>query len=179
MQTLQQDTSFRTQYFDIFPTSCGMYDLALYGPEEHKVIETIKSEHEEFILDEFPMLKDAINECILFYCQHTGLKLAEITQYHITTMGVNDKVEETKYDDSLITIQYYPVFEPGSADLWVRSPFNIPRDHVEKTTLATAPSEKFVLGQGRLIIYPSSVHHFTEANQTENRICITFKTKKK
>ena len=83
MQTLQQDTSFRTQYFDIFPTSCGMYDLALYGPEEHKVIETIKSEHEEFILDEFPMLKDAINECILFYCQHTGLKLAEITQYDI------------------------------------------------------------------------------------------------
>jgi len=61
----------------------------------------------------------------------------------------------------------------------VQSPFNIPRDHVEKTTLATAPSEKFVLGPGRCIIYPSSVTHFTEENPTENRVCITFKTKLK
>ena len=34
MQTLQQDTTFRTQHFHIFPTITGMYDLAQYNPAE-------------------------------------------------------------------------------------------------------------------------------------------------
>ena len=180
MQTLQQDTTFRTQHFHIFPTITGMYDLAQYNPAEMtQVIMKMQNEHEEFILDEFPNLKKAIDECILFYCQETGLKLAEVTSYHVTNLGVGDKVEMASYDDSFLTVQYYPIFDEGSADLWVQSPFNVPRDHVEKTTLATAPSEKFVLSPGRCIIYPSSVKHFTEENPTENRVCITFKTKRK
>jgi len=180
MKTLQQDTAFRTQHFHIFPTITGMYDLSQYHPAEMtQVIMKVQNEHDEFILDEFPNLKKAIDECILFYCQETGMKIAEVSGYHIKTFGIGDKVSPENYDDSFLTVQYYPIFDEGSADLWVQSPFNIPEDHVEKITLANAPSEKFVLGAGRCIIYPSSVKHFTEENPTENRVCITFKTKRK
>ena len=101
MQTLQQDTTFRTQHFHIFPTITGMYALAQYNQAEMtQVIMKMQNEHEEFILDEFPNLKKAIDECILFYCQETGLKLAEVTSYHVTNLGVGDKVEMASYDDS-------------------------------------------------------------------------------
>ena len=62
----QTDTLHPSEFFSIFPTCVGMFDLTQFHPaEEQKVYNLINLDSvEENVLETLPLLKKAINDCI-------------------------------------------------------------------------------------------------------------------
>jgi|13_taG_2_1085334.scaffolds.fasta_scaffold01142_20 hypothetical protein len=178
----QTDTLHPSEFFSIFPTCVGMFDLTGYHPaEEPKVFDLInKDSVEENVLDTLPLLKKSINDCIKSYTNEYSVEYHEVADSYYENIESGKGVDSKSFDNSLFIGHYFPTAQKESIDLIVEAPFNNPiSTPVEKSlSLYTAPSEKFIIDKGRLIITPAHLARHITPNKLDHAVnMITFTTK--
>ena len=178
----QTDTLHPSEFFSIFPTCVGMFDLTQFHPaEEQKVYNLINIDSvEENVLETLPLLKKAMNDCIKAYTNEYSVEYHELADSKYETIESGKGTEPKAFDNSLFVGHYFPSAQKESIDLIVEAPFNNPiATPVDKSlSLYTAPSEKFIIDRGRLIITPAHLVRYITPNKLEHAVnMITFTTK--
>lgn len=177
----QTDTLHPSEYFSIFPTCVGMYDIRGYHPaEEPKVMTLIQTEQEASVLDTLPLLKKSINDCIKAYTNEYGVDYHEVNESTYEVLKPGEGLDSKSFDNSLFVGYYFPTAPKDSIDLILEPPFRNPiQTPAEKSvSIYTAPSEKFIVDIGRCIITPAYLARHITPNQSESAVnVITFTTK--
>lgn len=179
-----------------FPTTVMVFDLSHHNLSEyfenlsqdsslinHGLIGKGKSSYGSDIdqvldLEDLQLLKKDIQECIDYYSYKLGLQKCHIVNSWFNTMSIGGNVVKHRHEASIISGAYYPKAEAGSVALQFDSPtrpYKMCEIH-EQLTEYTAESEKVDCIQGQLVLFPSYLDHFSETNETEERITVSFNT---
>lgn len=177
----QTDTLHPSEFFQIYPTLISMFDLKNYHPaEEPKVYNLINSVQEGNVLDTLPLLKKSINDCIKAYTNEYGIEYHEIKDSFYDVIESGQGVEPKAYKDEVFVGHYWPTASKDVIDLIVSPPYDNPiKTPIDKSvSLYTAPSEKFIIDQARLIITPAHLSRHITPNKSDKPVnMITFTTK--
>jgi hypothetical protein len=175
-----------SDYFHIFPTLIGMYDLRNYHPaEEQKVMGFADKPLEELegnILESkrLFLLKNNINECLKAYSAEYGADYYEIKESWLERHSSN--VPERTFDVENTFVGYYFPKLPSTntTQFVVDSPFKNPLHvPIEKSvSIYTAPNEKFNLDGGKLLITPAYLNRYITVNEPNTFDMIVFTVKK-
>lgn len=181
----QTDSLHDSDYFQIFPTVIGMYNLSGYHPaEEPKVISmTAKSDiefnSEKDFLDEnnLLLLKQNINDCIKAYSNEYGVDYYEIK--HSWYERISSTTDGRKYPNDTFVGYYFPKVPFNSAGLIVDPPFKSPiqKPSEKSVSIYTAPNEKFIINSGHLIITPAYLNRYFTVNESNTIDMIVFTVK--
>jgi len=176
-----------SDYFHIFPTLIGMYDLRNFHPaEEQKILsmsqkDVIDLETETDFLESnrLYLLKNNINECLKAYSAEYGADYYEIK--HSWYERHSSNVSERTFSNEDVFIGYYfPDASYGTIGLYVDSPFknplHVPTD--KSVSIYTAPNEKFNVDNGKLLIIPAYLNRYITVKEGSTLNMIVFNVKK-
>lgn len=177
----QTDTLHPSEYFSVFPTCIGMYDIKGYHPaEEPKTMSLIQNEQPTDVLDTLPLLKKSINDCIKAYTNEYGVDYHEVNESFYEVIESGKGVDSKSYDNSLFVGYYFPIAIKDSIDLILEQPYKNPiaAPADKSVSIYTAPSEKFIIDTGRCIITPAHLVRYITPNKSAKPVnMITFTTK--
>jgi uncharacterized protein (TIGR02466 family) len=177
-----------------FPTLISTVDMADHPCEsalrmiiessavrEHSLITAGTSSHGVAELLEDPRLKELrsdIQAAVDAYSQHAGLEPLMLTGSWFNVLGKNARVSHHRHPGSVISGAYYPVLDEGSTALHFESPLLPSRmcDGISQETEFNAETIQIPVRRGLLVLFPSWLVHFTEANQSAFRATVSFNT---
>ena len=189
--------SYPKEVNQLFPTVIMRYDLNNHPhysrmldivnktkTEWHAIMKNSESTYNESTpnrwLDKMGLepIKATIEDCIQDYCLEYGLPQLAIGNSWMNRVGKGGAVRPHRHEVSVLSGAFYPIADKGSTPLVFKSPLH-PYKMYEYTaqetsynaTLMETPCE-----QGTLVLFPSWLEHYTEENDTENRVTISFNT---
>lgn len=183
--------------YDIFPTLLMGFDLSNL-PIKDKVLEIIEQadknkhylipggvgtyneEKDKNILEhpDLAMLKTIIQQCVDTYTKKYGLKTVMIGNSWANTLGKGANVRSHRHEMSVVSGAYYPKVDKGSTNLILKNPTNAARmfEFHQADTPYTQTEAAIPPQENMLIIFPSWIEHYTDTNETDTRITISFNT---
>jgi len=181
----QTDSLHDSEYFQIFPTVIGVYNLLAYHPAEEpkarnlvtKTIEELTTDKKLLDTQGLQLLKQNLNDCIKAYSNEYGTDYYEIKdcwyERHTST------TEEQSYQDDTFIGYYFPKSDFQSCNLIINPPFKSPiQKPVEKSvSIYTAPNEKFIIDTGYMIMTPAYLSRYFTVNENKTLDMIVFNVK--
>lgn len=191
------ESHVRSNVFEIFPTMVTTHDLSTdpsfnvmrdvvnkTKTSEHALMKNAESTYNEstgnawldhMLLKDF---KNLIQQCIDQYTQTYGLKQLRISNSWMNRIGLQGAVRPHRHEMSALSGAFYPQAEPGSTPLILKNPTNSHKMYEIHTneTFFNAGQIEMECIVGQLILFPSWLEHYTEDNDTENRVTVSFNT---
>ena len=189
--------SYPKEVNQLFPTVIMRYDLNNHPhysrmldivnktkTEWHAIMKNSESTYNESTpnrwLDKMGLepIKTTLEDCIQDYALTYGLPELRITNSWMNRVGKGGAVKPHRHEVSVLSGAFYPIADEGSTPLVFKSPLH-PYKMYEYTaqetsynaTLMETPCE-----QGTLVLFPSWLEHYTEDNDTDNRVTVSFNT---
>jgi hypothetical protein len=171
----QTDTLSDSEYFQIFPTLVGLYNLQGYHPAEEPKVKkyiqhSIKSTRR--FLDDMNLLllKNHLNDCVKAYSNEYGTKYYEVDESWYVKLDVEQGLATKRYDSDRFIGYYIINCLPNSTDLILNPPFKSETHETDlerSVSIYTAPNEKFIIEGGRLILTPGHCErYFTDVQKS-------------
>lgn len=179
----------------LFPTMIGSFDFSK-DPELPVLLDLIKNypkaDHgllnggvssystETRILNDPKIagLKDRIQSSVDEYANYLGIASVKIGVSWFNLLQKGHRVRPHRHEISVVSGAFYVDSDPNSIGLTFNSPLAPLRmyEFVREvnnfnTNTWTVPAQK-----GMLFLFPSWLEHFTELNETDNRITVSFNT---
>jgi uncharacterized protein (TIGR02466 family) len=182
-------------YSQIFPTVISQIDLSndLDMPIlariierqktiPHSLVDNAPSSYGTYVnvLDDIKVegLKKKIQAAVDDYAQTLGISRLKITGSWFNILGKGGKVNAHRHEMSVVSGALYVKADPGSIGLKLHSPLAQVRmfEFAERMTDLNSNFWVVPCVQGQLVLFPSWLEHSTDANQTDNRITVSFNT---
>ena len=180
----------------LFPTMISTFDFS-NDPELPVLLDVIKKypkqEHllltggvssyytETRILDDERVkgITKRIQESVDQYVDYIGVAPVDISVSWFNILGKNQRVKPHRHEISVISGAFYPEVDDNSIGLTFNSPLAPLRmyEFVENVNDLNNNFCTFPCQSGMLILFPSWLEHFTNVNDTNNRITVSFNTK--
>ena len=124
-------------------------------------------------------IKETMQNCVNYYAETYSLGKLAITNSWMNRVGVGGAVRPHRHELSVVSAAFYPIADKGSCPLIFKSPIAPYRmnEFVIHENLYNAQTQEVPCEQGKLILFPSWLEHFTNDNTTENRITVSFNTR--
>ena len=182
---------------NMFPTPVLKFDFSKHKDND-KLLELIESwetaphqlvsgaqssymKSDKHILDHEDLkdLKADFQKAVDVYCEKVGLgNNVKISMSWFNVLQKGQSVNLHRHEVSILSAAYYVKSDKDSAGLNFRSPIDPYRMH-EFFVQNTEKKKKNVevpCEQGALYLFPSWLEHYTNQNQTDKRITISFNT---
>jgi len=185
------------QAYDVFPTLITVFDLKDH-PANKRVFDLMKntqiknhalvsnngeSSYAEETPNRFlsnPLIKDfneTIQQCVNIYTEQSGLTNCTIKNSWFNKMGKGGRIILHRHEFSTVSGAYYPVWNEKNCNLRFRNPI-APYKMAELSSPTMTPyndMEQEVPGaEGRLILFPSWLEHYTLENESDERWVVSF-----
>ena len=123
-------------------------------------------------------LAKLFQECVDIYCHNAGLTQCKISNSWMSIMNNKSTLVPHRHENSVLSGAYYPKVPEGSVGLKFFNPTKIYKmcETHQDTTMYNADNGEFPAQEGVLYIFPSWLEHGSDANQTDNRMVISFNT---
>jgi uncharacterized protein (TIGR02466 family) len=124
-------------------------------------------------------MKSDFQRAVDAYCEKVGLpNNVKISISWFNKLGKGQSVQLHRHEVSIVSAAYYPKVDQGSAGLNFVSPLQPYRMHelFNKNTEYNTKTVEVPCEQGVLYLFPSWLEHFSNPNQTDERITISFNT---
>lgn len=183
-------------HFPIFPTLISCFDLSDH-PSLGKVVDIIENGNHnlrphgllkeglssigntDFLaLKEIEDLRDAIQGAVNIYTKEAGLEACTIAHSWFNILTYDHEVKPHRHEGSVISGAFYPYVDEGSVGLNFESPLKPLKmnDITESQTQYSSYTSSIEARTGLLILFPSWLVHYTDPNQSEKRMTISFNT---
>lgn len=172
--------------YDLFPTLVQKYNIFndsdivedIFSNDDlgnHSLLIESKRSKESYVLDDYPNLKENIQQAVNFYASKIGVSPIIISQswYNIADNG--GYIIRHTHPGSVVSGAYYPFIETGQTYFVVENPH--PAEIWEELTKYNEIAHDFELHTDDLLLFPSRMNHSTDPNQSGKRICLSFNTK--
>jgi uncharacterized protein (TIGR02466 family) len=187
----------RIESFDVFPTLIMCFDLSDHPAKErvltlmqnskkgwHKLVEGGSSTYDTSIVSKFlsnTLITDfraTIEECVGDFCETAGIKKPKITNSWVNEMGPGSRVTRHRHELSAVSGAYYPTWNEANANLTFKNPLSIYKmaELHEGETMYNTSDIEIPGAAGKLILFPSFLEHYTNENQSSNRLVMSFNT---
>jgi hypothetical protein len=186
----------RYSHFPIFPTLTSCFDLSDHPslPAVNDIIKNYdQSLHQhgllnnglssignsDFLADNRLIdLKNSLQEAVNIYTEYAGLESCSIEHSWFNVLSEGHEVKAHRHEGSVVSGAFYPFVDDGSVALNFESPLKPVKmnDIVDKQTPFSSYTTQYEIRSGLLIIFPSWLIHYTEKNNTANRVTISFNT---
>lgn len=181
----------------LFPTVIMRYDLNNHPhysrmldivnktkTEWHAIMKNSESTYSEATpnrwLDKMGLepIKATIEDCIQDYCLEYGLPQLAIGNSWMNRVGKGGAVKSHRHEVSVLSGAFYPIADKGSTPLVFKSPLHPYKmyEYTAKETQLNANLMETPCEQGTLVLFPSWLEHYTEDNNTDNRVTVSFNT---
>jgi uncharacterized protein (TIGR02466 family) len=124
-------------------------------------------------------LKADFQKAVDVYCEKVGLgKNVKISMSWFNVLQKGQSVNLHRHEVSILSAAYYVRSDKDSAGLNFRSPIDPYRMHefFVQNTEYNVKNVEVPCEQGALYLFPSWLEHYTNQNQTDKRITISFNT---
>ena len=124
-------------------------------------------------------LKADFQKAVDVYCEKVGLgKNVKISMSWFNVLQKGQSVNLHRHEVSILSAAYYVKSDKDSAGLNFRSPIDPYRMHefFVQNTEYNVKNVEVPCEQGALYLFPSWLEHYTNQNQTDKRITISFNT---
>lgn len=187
------------QNYTLFPSLVSVYDLS-QCEDTDKVLEIISKEKNQvadhglvsqgkssyyagyenfFKKHNLDNLSKDIHSCLDMYCQEAGIDQNVIVQSWYNVLENGGNIRRHRHEKSVLTGAYYPKINKGEdCTLFVENPTDVFKfvESPQRETVYTSKQQGLTPFSGMLVIFPSYLYHFTNDNQGEERISISFNT---
>ena len=182
-----QDSLNDSDYYHIFPTLIGRYDLRNFHPAEEikamaletKSLYDLKTDKDFLTAQRMMVLRNVIDGCLKAYSAEYGADVYQIdtTWHERHDSNSIDTVHDAK--DTFIGY-YFPKAQIDTVELVVDSPYKNPLHvPVEKSvSVYTAPNEKFKVESGTLLVTPAHLNKRIIVKEGHCTDVIVFNVKK-
>jgi uncharacterized protein (TIGR02466 family) len=120
-----------------------------------------------------------IQQSVDQYIDYIGVAPVDISVSWFNVLGKNQRVKHHRHEISVVSGAFYVEADEGSVGLTFNSPLAplrmyefVQNVHDLNNNFVTMPCQS-----GMLVLFPSWLEHFTNANETDNRITVSFNTK--
>ncbi len=121
-------------------------------------------------------LKTILQECVKDYCDHTGISHCSIKKSWLCSYEAFGNIKQHRHELSVVSGVYYVYCDDLSGYFVVENPsqpFKV-NEVSTKTTVFTAHRHYLPVEKNTLILFPSWLYHYTEANFSEKKISLSF-----
>lgn len=182
---------------NMFPTPVLKFDFSTHKDND-KLLELIESwetsphqlvsgaqssymKSDKHILDHEDLkdLKADFQKAVDVYCQKVGLgNNVKISMSWFNILQKGQSVNLHRHEVSILSAAYYVRSDKDSAGLNFRSPIDPYRMHefFVQNTEYNVKNVEVPCEQGALYLFPSWLEHYTNQNQTDKRITVSFNT---
>lgn len=129
--------------------------------------------------DDLKDMKNDFQKAVDVYCDKVGLpNNIKISLSWFNILHKQQSVNLHRHEVSIVSAAYYPKVDEGSVGLRFRSPISQYRMHefFVKDSEFNVREIEVDCEQGVLYLFPSWLEHFSNPNQTNERITISFNT---
>tara|TARA_B100000925_G_C21979040_1_gene461427 strand:+ start:1046 stop:1636 length:591 start_codon:yes stop_codon:yes gene_type:complete len=189
--------NYPRQISTLFPTTIMRYDLTKHPhysrmldivnktkTEWHAIMKNSESTYNESTpnrwLDKMGLepIKATLEDCIQDYCLEYGLPQLAIGNSWMNRVGKGGAVKSHRHEVSVLSGAFYPIADEGSTPLIFKSPLHPYKmyEYTAQETMYNATLMETPCEQGTLVLFPSWLEHYTEDNETDNRVTISFNT---
>jgi len=152
--------------------------------ESHALVSGAQSSYmksDKHILDHEDLkdLKADLQKAVDIYCDKVGLgNNVKISMSWFNVLEKGQSVNLHRHEVSVLSAAYYVKADKDSAGLNFKSPIDPYRMHeyFVKNTEYNVKNVEVACEQGTLYLFPSWLEHYTNPNQTDKRITISFNT---
>ena len=183
--------------FGLFPTLIQIYDLSEHAQynkvidycnktqtSTHSIMKDSGSTYDESMGNNWldnSIIKDfrqQIQDCVDHYSSVYKLKHSIIKNSWMNRVGKGGSVRLHRHEGSVISGAFYPIADEGSCPLIFKSPVSMYRmsEILIEEDLYNCYNQEVPCTQGQLILFPSWLEHYTNDNETDNRITVSFNT---
>jgi len=126
-------------------------------------------------------LQQAIKDSVDEYCKHAGLEENVIVNSWCNIVNEGGQVRRHRHEKSVLSGVYYPKSSSDDCPLMFENPNQIYKMTETKTydTPTNWHEVGFTVEAGRLLLWPSYLHHYSKKNGSEERFSISFNTLEK
>lgn len=182
---------------NMFPTPVLKFDFSKHKDNDrllelieswdtapHQLVSGAQSSYmksDKHILDHEDLkdLKADFQKAVDVYCEKVGLgKNVKISMSWFNILQKGQSVNLHRHEVSILSAAYYVRSDKDSAGLNFRSPIDPYRMHefFVQNTEYNVKNVEVPCEQGALYLFPSWLEHYTNQNQTDKRITISFNT---
>ena len=121
-------------------------------------------------------LKETFDVAVEKYTLQAGLRPVQLYNSWFNIMGKGNFTTHHRHEKSVVSGAYYIESEPGSVGLTFVNPTSIYKmnELYDNITDYTTNKHTVQANPGTLILFPSWLEHYTEANTTDRRVVISF-----
>lgn len=122
--------------------------------------------------------KKLLQNCIDGFTEHYGVENLVVSNSWINTLNTTSNIKLHRHQRSVISGAYYITANKGSCPLIFRSPLQSNRmnEYITDITEYNTDEIGFTCKEGYLILFPSWLEHYTERNNSDSRITLSFNT---
>lgn len=184
-------------HYNLFPTLVMTFDLSkspFYNKmltvvrrthtKEHMLMKNSESSYDESTINTWldqPMLeelKDTFQQCLDVYTTEYQIAPVMIGTSWMNRVKKGGSVRSHRHEMSVLSGAFYPEADEGSTGLIFKSPLTPYRmnEFAMQESIYNSPQQEFPCEQGTLILFPSWLEHYTEDNNTDKRVTVSFNT---